>query len=201
MFGKVYINLHPETNYAMVIVAEYVDLRHYVENVDWLSWLWGKRNQLMIRSSNGNGTHIERANVFAQRLFDAGHEVYIRNERTDDWTIFAGRQFDEIFMNRIESEVEGNEQIEKLARIERNLSTYHDRVLKFKELGKEVPDWLIEALSDTKKEQQILLSKEQERMKNLKNIRKVLNKTLEEEKRHAEFMEREKQRLIQEGLL
>lgn len=35
---KVYINLHPEYDYSTVIIDGYIDLKEYVQNVEWLSW-------------------------------------------------------------------------------------------------------------------------------------------------------------------
>lgn len=88
----VYINLHPNYSYATAIISGFVDVREYVKNVEWLSWEPSKTGtrQIMISGPVGNleaakTQHIVRATVFSQRMLQLGVEVFVRNERTDEW--------------------------------------------------------------------------------------------------------------------
>jgi hypothetical protein len=58
-----------------------------VKNVEWLAWdfTFGK-GKSFIRVSGEN--HIERTKVFLQRLIKKGATVYIRNERSDEWSVY-----------------------------------------------------------------------------------------------------------------
>lgn len=92
---KLYINLHPKYNYAMAHINGYIDIKAYVKNINWLSWVrTGSTYYLQISGEmNEIGSHFLRVNVFAQRMLNMGFEVFVRNERSDDWEVFISQSF------------------------------------------------------------------------------------------------------------
>jgi len=103
----VYINLHPQYNYAMAMIQGYIpELKDYVKNVDWLSWDRSRKRQIMISGDKEKDHlhHLNLANIFAQRMRQLGIEVKIRNERTDDWEDFQEKDITTEYMISIECE-------------------------------------------------------------------------------------------------
>lgn len=110
----VYVNLHPNYSYSNIIIQSgYVaELKEYVANVEWLHWdfssLRGNKPLLVAMGGWANESeaierHLERTKVVLQRLQSVGAEIYIRNERKDDWREYiADRVFDEDEMYQIE---------------------------------------------------------------------------------------------------
>lgn len=102
-----YINLHPDYDYATAIIQGYMDIRDYVRNVDWLGW--EKPHQLMISGSiedkeKAKEQHIQRAKVFAQRMKNCGFTVLVRNNRGEEWQDFVFDEISEDEMIEIELE-------------------------------------------------------------------------------------------------
>jgi len=92
--ADIYINLHPEYDYASVILSSYFDLRDYVRLVDWLSWSPNRR-ELHIHANIGcgdTGGHLTRNRVaaFVQRMEMVGKFVLVRDSRheADPWREF-----------------------------------------------------------------------------------------------------------------
>lgn len=93
----VYMNLHPDYSYSTAILSgSYFDVREYVMLVDWLMWDgMGKSpsRQILISGDvedleRAKKQHLERAEVFAQRLQQKGVHVLVRNERNEEWKPF-----------------------------------------------------------------------------------------------------------------
>lgn len=82
---EIYVNLHPNYDYANVMVGGFIEeLKEYVNLVAWLSWDYASsKGRPFIRVSGKN--HLERVYVLLQRLMDEDVEIYIRNERADEW--------------------------------------------------------------------------------------------------------------------
>lgn len=93
--GTVYINLHPDYDYAMAIIDGFVDVRDYVRNTDWLCWAPspGGKRQIMISRTRGapEGEPLdsERVPEFVEYVQKLGAKVFIRNERGDAWQPWA----------------------------------------------------------------------------------------------------------------
>lgn len=107
----VYINLHPDYDYSTVIIDGYLDLREYVQNVDWLSWDKTKKGPWQIRVHGplsdrelAKTKHMERAAVLAQRLIDNGCTVKARLHRGDMWQYLKKPEFTKEKLLAIECE-------------------------------------------------------------------------------------------------
>lgn len=92
--ADIYINLHPEYDYASVIMSSYFDIREYVRLVDWLSW-GPNRRELHVHANIGCGDvggHLARKRVttFIQRMEAVGQSVLVRDSRheADPWRDF-----------------------------------------------------------------------------------------------------------------
>lgn len=168
--GKVYINLHPDYNYSNVVIAEHIDLKTYVKNVDWADWSWQKRNMIQITSFDGNGTHIKRTNVFAQRLLNAGHEVLIRNERKDEWNVFEDKGYTEDYMFEVDIEPMSSELNRELKSIKDDIKDEEELVESFKSKNEKTPEFLIECIVRCKKRYEQLESRERKRIEALKEL-------------------------------
>lgn len=104
---KIYVNLHPDYNYANIIIdgGMIPCLREYVANVDWLSWdYWSKTKMPLLRVSGNfqeNGTHIKKTKIVLQRIATnisrwSCHdkaEIVIRNERNEEWQPYIFEEF------------------------------------------------------------------------------------------------------------
>jgi len=114
----VYINLHPQYNYAMAMIQGYIpELKAYVKNVDWLSWDRSRKRQIMISGNNEKYhlLHLNLAVIFAQRMRQTDADVKIRNERTDDWEDFQEKDITAEYMISIECEkIRGDNQRDQI---------------------------------------------------------------------------------------
>lgn len=90
---KVYVNLHPKGNLSSVIISErYIgELKEYIKCVDWLRWDFvSRRGKKIIKVHHEE--HNTRTYVVLQRLMDKGADVFIRNERDDEWRKYQPKQ-------------------------------------------------------------------------------------------------------------
>lgn len=81
----VYVNEHPDYEYATVVLSGYCDLRQYVRERNYLTWEpTGKtgRRQIMI---SGKDRFPERIEDFITYVKALGCEVKKRNDRGDEW--------------------------------------------------------------------------------------------------------------------
>ena len=95
---KIYVNLHPKYTYSNLIIQDgYIDfLKKYVSLVDWLSWDFASTKGKPIIHIMGGWSddeeaiekHLIRTRVILQRLKDITTEIYIRNERVDEWSLY-----------------------------------------------------------------------------------------------------------------
>ena len=89
--ATVYINLHPQYDYAMAVIDGFIDLRGYVNNTDWLCWAPGPRGKRQIMISrvrgvpDGEPPRTERIDAFVKYVTERGGDVLVRNERGDEW--------------------------------------------------------------------------------------------------------------------
>ena len=109
--SKVYINLHPQRTYAIAIVGDgYVDLKDFVQNVDWVQW--ESSRQMMISGGVGNevGSHIKRVETFAQIIQNNEVEILVRDSRGDEWDAFVSKNFtnEEILNTLLEKDRENH---------------------------------------------------------------------------------------------
>lgn len=107
----VYINLHPEYDYSTAIIDGYLDLREYVQNVEWLSWDKTKKGPWQIRIHGtladrelAKTQHMVRAAVFSQRMIENGCVVKARLHRGDRWQYFKKTEFTKEKLFAIECE-------------------------------------------------------------------------------------------------
>ncbi len=123
---KLYINLHPKYNYAMAHINGYIDIKSYVKNINWLTWVrTGSTYYLQISGEmNEIGSHFLRVKVFAQRMLNKGFEVFIRNERCDDWETFENQSFTNDEMLEVELENSATIEISDVKKDLHNLKTY-----------------------------------------------------------------------------
>lgn len=105
---KAYINLHPTYNYSILIPPEGISFTPYFSNVDWTTFVPGEYTAIMISGPDKKDPegHLRRAEVVAQRLVNAGVEVYVRNERRDVWKRFKGASLTEDYMLSVELQMD-----------------------------------------------------------------------------------------------
>lgn len=133
----VYINLHPDYDYAIAIIQGYMDIRDYIHSVDWLGW--ENPHQLMISGNikdkeKAKEQHIQRAKVFAQRMKNCGFIVLVRNNRGEEWQEFV---FDEISEDEmIEAELELFEEPTTIYWARENIEKYRELLTGDKEKDK-----------------------------------------------------------------
>ncbi len=122
---KIYINVHPERNSSTVVLGGNIDIRNYVGEVDWITWLPARRSA-MVTGDIGDDTfyHIVRVEVLAQRLHNAGYVVYMRDGKGDKWELFKDKGFTEDYMLSIECE--SREMNEEIINSEEIISTYEE---------------------------------------------------------------------------
>lgn len=101
--GKVYISYHKEYNHDTATFKDWIDIRDYVDKYEWVTWLPPRGISVMVSALN-IGEQTQRTNVFAQRLLNAGHQVYFRNKRGEEWISFQDKRFNEDDMRKIEEE-------------------------------------------------------------------------------------------------
>lgn len=82
----VYINEHPDYNYASAVLGGYCDLREYVKAREYLSWVPrnGKSGciQIMISEKDKHPEYLEN---FISHVKEMGCEVKRRDNRGDEW--------------------------------------------------------------------------------------------------------------------
>lgn len=106
----VYINLHPNYDYANAIIQEgYIaSLKEYVKAVDWLAWDYVTKGRSMIRifghPFKTGSDHLKRTNVFVCRLLNEGVTVFERDERDEPWQEVSNIELSEAEMYEIEIE-------------------------------------------------------------------------------------------------
>ncbi len=82
----VYINEHPDCNYAIAVLGGYCDLREYVRSREYLTWVprIGKSGCVQIMIS-GKDEHPEHLENFISYVKEMGCEVKRRANRGDEW--------------------------------------------------------------------------------------------------------------------
>lgn len=166
----VYVNLHPKYDYANMTINEgYVEeLKEYVKNVEWLMWDFvSGRGKPFIRVSGEQ--HIERTNVVLQRLMKRGAIVYVRNERTDDWSIYKPeKEFSDNEMIQIEQQKHGNQY--QLEWAERDLEKWEQMIVVGIEKGIAPEPELLEWRDEAKAKIIKLQKEESDRLEKIVNI-------------------------------
>lgn len=108
--NKLYINLHPEHDYATVFMAgTCIMLKGYINSVEWLAWPNQPKGYITVSALSKDAEakkieHIDKAYILAQRLQKFGAEVVVRNGRKDQWEPFVSREYSEEFMYKTECE-------------------------------------------------------------------------------------------------
>ena len=168
----IYVNFHPEYSYSNIIIQSgYIGkLKEYVANVDWLHWdfLSLKGQKPILQVMGGWATeegaverHIERTKVVLQRLQSVSAEIFIRNERDDEWKEYvADCCFNEEEMSEIEMQLLRENDKEKNAKAD--IEKFQKMIDKGKERGivpePELLQWLndsIEALERCRAEEKL----------------------------------------------
>lgn len=95
--SKIYVTRYPDRSYASVVLADFVPIREYVKQVDWLMWNPSRRRELSISASIiSNKKHLVLVDVFCQRMIELfGAEVLIRDEQGDDWELYQSKGYSE----------------------------------------------------------------------------------------------------------
>lgn len=81
--GRIYINLHTNYDYATAVIQNYVDLRQYVRERDYM--IWAREQgipQIMIFRQDKGEQHITD---FINDMKALQCEVYTRNTRGEEW--------------------------------------------------------------------------------------------------------------------
>lgn len=101
---KAFINPFEKHDYASVVIQGDLDIENYVEHVNWLNWggLPYMKNIMVSASPEDTASNsqepIENAYIVAQRLSNAGVEVFIKNEHTEEWEPFKNRDYTKEYM-------------------------------------------------------------------------------------------------------
>ena len=109
----VYINLHPNYDYANAIIQEgYIaSLKEYVRAVDWLAWDGRGTVRIFGHPFKTGSDHLKRTDVFICRLLNEGVTVFERDERDEPWREVNNIELSEAEMYEIEIEhTETNEE-------------------------------------------------------------------------------------------
>lgn len=104
--ATVYITLHSEYAYAIALIDGDIDVKDYIENVDWLRWLFPynpNRRQIEI---SGGPKHLERAAVFAQRMKATGAEILARENKKEEWFQYEVEKMPDEKLIQIECEAD-----------------------------------------------------------------------------------------------
>lgn len=112
----IYINIHPTYTYSIAVIQGYVPiLKDYVRYVDWLSWDFPNKRQIMISGIlQEPGSHLlhKRTQTFIQRMTDIGEEVQIRDNRGDEWRYPEYEKLSDDEMLEIEYENDHTDEIQ-----------------------------------------------------------------------------------------
>jgi len=174
--ATIYINLHPNYDYALAVIKGFIDVREYIKNVEWLTWeLASKSGNRKIRISGDLGDrerakeqHLERAMVFAQRMIQAGAEVLVRNERSEEWKAltFTNKSSGELL--EVECKRDKVSDQERWAR--ENLAKYQSMLADTNSLSSEQTDLLRRMIQEEEDRLQIYLQNEADRISALKAL-------------------------------
>lgn len=153
----VYINLHPDYDYSTVIVDGFLDLKEYVQNVEWLSWEKTKKGPWQIKVHGtlsdrelAKKQHMVRAAVFSQRLIENGCVVKARLHRGDGWQYLKKTEFTKERLLAIECERDREPAAVIWAKKDIEKFTDLLNVAKEKNMTDKIP-WLEDELEDKKR--------------------------------------------------
>lgn len=175
----VYVNLHPKYNYSNIVIDGYIEeLKDYVKDVDWLNWdyasLRGRKPIVFVMGGyvtdeKSIELHLEYVKVILQRLYLIGIEIYIRDERWNDWDLYLPSKFfteDEMYHKEIKLIKEKEE--EKW--VKENIKKYQNLIQFSIEKEKEVDSLLNDLLNSELEKYEEIKKKEEERKERLKNV-------------------------------
>ena len=176
----VYVNLHPNYNYSNIIIQDgYVaELKEYVANVDWLHWdfhsLGGKKPLVCVMGGWSDDPdaverHLERTKVVLQRLLSVGCEIFVRDERNDEWEVYVPESsFGKTEMYEIEIQLLRSSEKEKWALAE--IEKYQQLIDIGLERGIETEALLIKLLNEAKSRVDECRNTEKRRQDKIKSI-------------------------------